>query len=383
MRSPTTFSSLARLLVASALLLVVAGCSSRTKTTGDAGPGFDGAPPRDASPDGAPSCDCVPGPHNDLLYVMSDTAELWSFDPRTHAFAFVAGPVCGGTSAPRPFSMAVDANGLAWILFIDSLDILTIDVKDPGACGDPGYNRTNPDFGLFGMAFVTQQPASRCERLYLHTYDGDGPFSEGESIGRLGVIDPITGDLTELALVDFDGGELAGTGDGRLFAFAGVDPVKLVEYDRATGSVIDILPLGGLTKTNASAFAFAGGDAWIFTEAPPPDCDPCLSAQCGEAYAACIADATCRDQLACAIELGRITDECGGGMPAEMMTCVGTTCRDRCLPSVRARVSRVSRLDFDGSDSPTGERSLTIVEDAAPIRIVGAGASTCVQTIPF
>ena len=41
-----------------------------------------------------------------------------------------------------------------------------------------------------------------------------------------------------LAMVDYDGGEIDGTGDGRLFAFAGTEPAKLIEFDRETGEVM-------------------------------------------------------------------------------------------------------------------------------------------------
>jgi hypothetical protein len=49
--------------------------------------------------------------------------------------------------------------------------------------------------------------------------------------------------------------------------------------------------------------------------------------------------------------------------------------------STRARVSQVSRLDWDQSDG--AGRTLVVELPEAPIRIVGAGTSPCVPTAPF
>ena len=48
---------------------------------------------------------------------------------------------------------------------------------------------------------------------------------------------------------------------------------------------------------------------------------------------------------------------------------------------LRTRVSQVTRLDWDESDG--AGRTLTVVNEAAPIRVVGAGSSTCVQIEPY
>jgi len=372
------------LLLVTALLLgalVALGCGD-DHLPRDGGVGFPdtGMPDEDAGDDdaGIAACSCTVGSHNDLVYLMSDTGELWSWDPTMPAdFAFVAGPVCLGM---RPYSMAVDASGIAHIVFAGSLAILTIDVNDPGSCEDSGYVRTNPDFGLFGMSFASNSTTDICADLYVHTYDGDGPFEEGPGFGKLGVIDAETMELTEIAEIDYDGGELTGTGDGRLFAFAGADPVKLVEYDRSTGAVLETIPLTGVRKTNASAMAFHSGDIYIFVEAVPEECNTCLETTCPVDYEACRMDDTCIEHLECAISEAGVRDECGGLLSVDMMTCL-TTCGDPCFRPPRARVSRVLHFDLDDSDG--GGRAVTEVVAQAPIRVVGAASSPCVQTIPF
>lgn len=354
-------------------------CSSSPRPLSDGGSdssldagtdaGTDAAAPEDA----AAPCACLPGPHQDNIYVLSDGGEVWTFDPASGAFDFVVGPVCRGAT---PFSMAVDTRGRAFINLVDSLDVVVLDLLDPGACDAASYVRTNPDFGLFGMSFASASATDYCSDLYVMTYSGDGAFSEGPELGRLGRIDS-AGELSVLAPVDFDGGELTGTGDGRLFAFAGDNPVKLVEYDKETGLLLQTLPLDGVRKTGASAVAFFAGDIFIFTEAVPAECENCMALECGEALGACRDDAVCDEQLECVLASTRFTDECGGGLSAEMMDCLPRC--DACLMPPRTRMSRVIRYDLDMSDGG----GFTVLEDVAPIRVVGAASSPCVPVGPI
>lgn len=337
--------------------------------------GVDAGPPVivDAGPPD-PLCGCTPGDHNARIYVLSQDAELYAFDPETLELELIVGPVCA--SGGSPYSMAVDPGGRAWVLFSDSRRMQTIDVNDLGACEDSGYLPTEPELPLFGMGFLQRDDG--CAELYGMSYSGDGAFSEGPD---LGVLARIAGDPPRamiLSATDYDGGELTGTGDGRLFAFTGNDPAKLVEYDPDDGSVVEILPLDGFSKTNASAFAFFGGDLWLFTESLGEGCNECFDASCATAWADCQADETCREAVDCAIEQGDVTDDCGGLAGPDMLMCLDT-CSDQCLVSLRARVSQVTRIDWDRSDGP--DRARTLEVPRLPIRVVGAGTSPCVPLI--
>ena len=328
----------------------------------------------DTTTDAGETCECLEGPHLDHIYLISDGGEIWTYDPSLDEYEFVVGPVCGGAT---PFSMAVDTEGVAWINIVDSMGVLNLDLLDPGPCTESPYLRTNPDFGLFGMSFASNSATDFCSDLYVMTYSGDGAFDEGPDLGKLGVIDPDTGDIRELANTNFDGGELTGTGDGRLFGFAGDDPVKLVEYDRETGALLDTIELTGVRKTNASAAAFYAGDIWLFTEAVPDECEPCLMAECGDDLIACRADEVCNDHLECVLTSARMTDDCGGFLTEEVRTCV-STCTS-CSIAPRFRVSRLIRFDLDNSEGG----GFTDIAQRAPIRVVGAASSPCVPTEPF
>jgi len=354
-------------------VLLITACGDDVRVVLDAGtPPLDSTVSEDAAPeDAATGCTCLPGPHTENIYLLADDGEVWRYDPRSGEMAFVVGPVCAGQT---PYSMAVDLEGRAWINMIDSMAVLNLDLLDPGACTESPYVRRDPSFGLFGMSFASRSETDVCAELFVMTYSGDGAFDEGPDLGRIGVIDPESGGITTLTSVDFDGGELTGTGDGRLFAFAGDDPVKLVEYDRETGALLETIPLEGVRKTNASAIAFFGGDLYLFTEATPRECEGCLESTCSEALAACRADEVCEEHLECVLATPVFSDECGGGLSSEMSSCV-TSC-EPCGRAPRARTSRVLRYDLDESD----DGALMEVLDEAPIRVVGAASSPCVPT---
>ncbi|MCA9686578.1 MAG: hypothetical protein KC457_30715, partial [Myxococcales bacterium] len=297
--------------------------------------------------------------------------EIWTCDPLTDAFAEVGQVTCGSGLV---YSMAVDHEGQGWIEDLDSRDLIRIDLANPQNCTEPPWVPGNGGFTYFGMGFVGDDTIAGgdCERLYLHSYSGQGPFTEGPGIGKLAAYDPADGSLTVLADIDYDGGEIDGTGDGRLFAFAG-DPSKLIEYDPQTGDVLDVMVLADLPKTSASAFAFHSGDFYFFTEAVPPACGPCLEA-CTPTYLECLADPECAASLQCALDLGQLTDDCGGLAPQEVHNCLANQCLDSCFP-VGGKPSQVTRLDWDESEGQG--KVLEVVNAMAPIRVVGAGTSIC------
>lgn len=270
---------------------------------------------------GGVTCDCTPG-LDDGIFVLSDDAEIWKYVPDTQnpqnpgTFSKIGNLDCGGNT--NTFSMAVDRNGFAWVMFgpagPNAGDIWKADLTNNAACSDPGYAPGQQGVELFGMAFVSNSEFDACDKLYGNTYDGMGPFSEGPNAGTFLTVDPDTLVLSTIGPTNYNGAELTGTGDGRAFMFAGV-PAKLIEIDKTNGQVIDTWNLG-LSLTNAFAFAFFGGDFYLFTESD--------------------------------------------GNPSK---------------------SKVSWFDFDDSDGQFAAGPININNDA-PIRIVGAGVSTCAPIGP-
>lgn len=343
------------------------GESDESETETDSG--TDSSTDIDTETDtGEDECACAPG--TDVIYIASKFGAVWTYDPLTNAFAEVGQITCGSGTV---YTMAVDHEAQGWVLDLDTRDLIRIDLANPSNCTEPPWIPGNGGFNYFGMGFVSNDTVDVCEKLYLHSYSGDGPFTEGEGIGQLAVYDPADGSLETLSTIDYDGGEIDGTGDGRLFAFAGDDPAKLVEYDRDTGEVLEVFPLEGLPKTSASAFAFHSGDIYLFTEQIPTDCLECLDA-CTPEYQACLDDPVCSEALDCALEQGSISDECGGAATQGIHDCLANQCHDACFP-IGGKLSQVTRLDWDESEG--NGKVLEQVVETAPIRVVGAGTSIC------
>lgn len=351
--------------------------SSGDASASGTGSSSTGADASSTSSGGNLSCECAPG--TELVYVISDEGELWSYDPEASDFARVGPIACGGF---RPFSMAIGRDGRALLLLLDDIPhaviakgLFSVDINDPSDCQAVPY--TEGLFGVFGMSFVDNPPPSTCEQMFVHSYSGQGPFAEGDGIGMLGALDD-DGALQVVGTTNFDGAELAGTSTGRLFSLAGTDPVKLVEYDRESAEEVDRLDVVGVNKTSASAMAFYGGDFYLFTEAGAPDCEPCMEKSCGSELAACEADPDCAAVYECLLASG------GDGFPGcegdiegpggPLRDCMLGQCSDACAAS--NVVSRVTHIDHDDSDGQG--QAVSILPSPAPIRIVGAASSTCV-----
>lgn len=264
-------------------------------------------------------CPCAP--KLDLIYLLSDDRELWTYAPLSNAFTMI-GPL-GCPTTDGTFSMGVGRDGKAWIqttYLEDQInqtyigDLFLLDVNNPANCTDPGYTPGAGGWQHFGMGFVSNSASDPCDKLYAQHWNGiAGGFTEGPNDGLLGVFDPVALQVKTIGPTNYNGAELTGTGDGRLFAFAGAPSSKLIEFDKATAQVLATTPFNNFPLTSAFAFAFWGGDFYFFTE---------------------------------------------GNLP----------------------YSKVTKLDYDDSDG--GGKALTTVNTMAPIRIVGAGVSTCAPVLP-
>ena len=52
-----------------------------------------------------------------LIYVIGTSGRLYSFDPTTYAFATIGAISCPDSVGSQPFSMAVDRQGVAYVIF--------------------------------------------------------------------------------------------------------------------------------------------------------------------------------------------------------------------------------------------------------------------------
>jgi hypothetical protein len=193
---------------------------------------------------------------------------LYSFDPLSLSFTLIAnlGSVCPESST---FSMSVDRNARAWIL-MQSGNLYQVDINNPSSCTNSGWVSGTNGWNLFGMGFVSNSLFDPCDNLYMHSWSGLGGFGEGVNAGTLGKMSPTTLAVTTQGSLNYDGGELSGNVAGQLFAFAGSNPAKLVQYDKDTAAAVATTPMNGLDLTNAFAFATWQGKFYFFTESSTP-----------------------------------------------------------------------------------------------------------------
>jgi len=228
--------------------------------------GLDVLPPIDVMPH--PDVDRTDCPDADatFIYVVTQQQEIYSFFPPTLTFKLVGNLVCPAGTA-TPFSMAVDRRGVAYVLYDDG-NLFRVSTAT-GACAPTTFTPGQHGFQTFGMGFASDFNGA-AERLYVSANNMD-PMASG-----LGFIDTTSFALSLIGPfgIPIPRSELTGTGDGRLFAYwpdsANGSGSHLTELNKATGGVLaqTDLPVGN--DNDAFAFAFWGGDFWIFTGAGGP-----------------------------------------------------------------------------------------------------------------
>ncbi len=213
----------------------------------------------------------------DGIYVLDSNAppSVNFYAPLDNQFSKVGDLGCPAPLGATANSMAIDRGGHAWLNYYtlgaqNVGQLFRAPLSDLATCEDLGYQGTDNWF-LIGMGYSVNGAGDNCDRLYLYNSDqyiNYPNFSGGSALGRW---DEGANMRVDIGPTNYAVGELSGTGDGRLFAFAtvAVNQSILVEYNKADGSELATTPLDGLDITNAFAFAFWGGDVYFFTETNP------------------------------------------------------------------------------------------------------------------
>jgi hypothetical protein len=214
----------------------------------------------------------------DLVYVVDQSYNLVSFDPRKlgtadDPFSLIGAlncpagaPLTGWTAPATPFSMSVDREGTAWVLYTSG-EIFHVDVTD-ASCAASSFtpHQQGGEWELFGMGYSTDTAGGDTEKLYI----AGGPI--------MPVPNPMSGYLDPSTLVIQDTGgittgenspELTGTGDAKLFGyFPGTNSNGFVqEISKTTPGNVTGSPMqAGPVDLGPAAWAFAhwGGKFYIF-----------------------------------------------------------------------------------------------------------------------
>jgi len=220
---------------------------------GPQGPGFDTS--EAGTNPNPPSC----ATETQFVYAITEENKLYRFDPDTLAFTSIGTFDC--KNSERPHSMAVDRNGVAWIVYTDG-NLYHVSTTN-ASCTPTGFERRQSNVTIFGMGFSSTSAGSGDEQLFITKSD------TGEKEHTFGTIDTKT---LKLSLIgEFDKlsarAEFTGTGDARLFgAFEG-SPYVVAEIDKSTGKILSQAPQSEIQyPPSKSHFAFAawGGDFWVF-----------------------------------------------------------------------------------------------------------------------
>jgi hypothetical protein len=225
--------------------------------------GHDAGAPHDAMFRDVPALDICPDAGATLVYVLTEGSILYSFYPPTLAFRPIGVITCPTAGTQTPFSMAVDRRGIAYSVFTGGR-LFRIDTAN-AACQTTPFTPNQEGFGTFGMGF-TANTGDAGETLFVA--EGTAMATKPPSRG-LGRIDTASYVLTYAAPFgpSIPGPELTGTSDGRLFAFftTATTGSRIVEVNKTTGAILSTDTLAVGTPNDAYAFAFWGGEFWIFT----------------------------------------------------------------------------------------------------------------------
>jgi hypothetical protein len=188
-----------------------------------------------------------------LVYVVGQSGTLYSFDPPTLALTPIGTLSCPGPGTP--FSMAVDRSGTAWVLYSNGA-IYHVSTKD-ASCQATAYVSGQQGLTQFGMGFVANTPGSKDESLYVADYNGGGIAKLDTTTLKVSVV----GAYDSLS----SAAELTGTGDARLYGFFQGSPIVIAQIDKSNSHILDKAPQPSVNIGSGWAFAFWGGDFWLFT----------------------------------------------------------------------------------------------------------------------
>ena len=196
------------------------------------------------------------------IYLISAQNVLLRFYPPDLSVSTVGTIKCPTTSPANPYSMAVDRQGIAYVLF-DNGELFRVSTLT-ASCKATAFVPAKDGFGSqFGMGFAANKD-DPFETLYVAGTDLDHP-GPSKSLGR---IDVKSFDLQIIGAFSQPIGmpELTGTGDARVYGFGPGFPLShFAEIDRTTAAVkSDVLVDLNETAIGAWAFAFWGGDFYFF-----------------------------------------------------------------------------------------------------------------------
>jgi len=221
---------------------------------------FD-AGPAGSTGSGGPGCAAA----TQYVYTLDAQANLYKFDPPSLKFTLIGKLNCpqNPNFPAGPYSMAVDRNANAWVVFTDG-HLFQVDTKT-AACTSTLFKPNLNSFTTFGMGFASNSPGSADETLYVADSGGGSP----QNTQGLAKIDLMTMTLIPLGKYDQENGraELTGTGDAKLYGAFENSPYTVDEINKTNGKILSKVSqfgINALPNSSNFAFAFWGGRFYLF-----------------------------------------------------------------------------------------------------------------------
>ncbi|MDP1915667.1 MAG: hypothetical protein Q8L14_05450, partial [Myxococcales bacterium] len=200
-----------------------------------------------------------------LVYVVDSNGTFSSFNPRLAgmpgAFTDKGRLNCPASGGAQPFSMGVDRDAKAWVVYGNG-ELFRVDVNTL-ACSRIAVMSPN-NAKVYGMGFVTDTAGGTTDTLYIAGNAVSSMFTNSQ-FGTLATTSPFNVTLR----AQLTGApELTGTGDAHLWAFfPNLSPPLVSELNKQNGMTLRSFPAPTLMgQPTAWAFAFWGGDFWIFLQ---------------------------------------------------------------------------------------------------------------------
>lgn len=244
------------------VLLALVGCGPSDRNSGggdDTNPGIDSGiidPGNNGCTDAAK-----------LVYVVDQANLLYTFEPMSKSFTLVGGTgrldACNSAGA-SPFSMGIDRNAQAWILYTDS-SIYNVDTSTL-ACTKTSFQSSA--LKEFGMGFSTDAAGGTVDTLFIS--GGTDPSATQSQLAKLDTTSMMPTNIAKIPGQP----ELTGNSNGELWGFfpsnnTGTTTPRVEQINKTTGVAIKTFMLTNPALSGvpaAWAFAFWGGDYWVFLE---------------------------------------------------------------------------------------------------------------------
>jgi hypothetical protein len=235
------------------MMLAAVACAPTRRGPGDDGTGGDAS---NASGSNGSDSNCGMGA--EFVYTIDEfTNQLSRFDPHTKTFTDLGALSCN-QGAATPFSMGVDRNTIAWVLY-DSGTLYHVDINHGLAC-TPTTWTGSMGLHVFGMGFSTDVAGGTTDSLFVG--GGASQMASSYSLAKVN-----TSAMTaQVVGTEPDLPEMTGNSNAELWGFIpSASDARVVQFDKANGDIIKAFDVPSLAGTsNGYAFAHWGGDYWVF-----------------------------------------------------------------------------------------------------------------------